>query len=247
MNPIASRLTPRPFRGPAAAGEAVTVVVLVVALIGVGAWLFKPSLFPGASRRAQQSTQTTAQLVAATDAQGAAAAASVVKIGEANAAAPASPARDFITREVPVALARLPAPDPRELLEAERRRAAIMEGRLEEARRLYEQSAKASARLQQERDEALAARRAADLALEQAAAAEHARTVQLVGAALVALLLLAAWIYSKVYSIGPDTLGRIAADIRAKVDPLAALDTHLAPRLHPRVRRAAKLATEPRD
>jgi hypothetical protein len=228
-------------------GEATVLVVVIVAVIGLATWIFKPALFGGASKRAAQGTQATAQLEAAHAAQGAAAAASVAKIGEANTAAPASPARDFITQEVPVALARLPSPDPAELLAAEKRRSAVMEGRLDEARRLYEQSAKTSARLQAERDEALAARRAADLAHEQAAAAEHARTVQLLGAGVVVVLIGAAWLYTKVYSIGPHTIGAIAADIRAKVDPLKALDTHLAPRLHARVRKAAKLSTEPTD
>lgn len=224
------------------------VVIVVLALLGGGGlWLAKPAWFGGASKRAAESTKATAELVAATDAQGASAAASVVKIGEANAAAPESPSRAFIGQEIPVALSRLPTPDAKALLEAERRRAAVMEGRLDEARRLYEAAAKNSALLQRERDEALAARRAADLAHEQAAAAEHARTVQLMGAGLIAFLLLAAWIYTRIYSVTPATLGQIAADVRAGVAPIAALNTHLAPRLHNRVRRAAKLATEPQD
>jgi hypothetical protein len=122
-----------------------------------------------------------------------------------------------------------------------------MEGRLDEARRLYESAAKQSEKLQRERDEALAARRAADLQLEQAAAAEHARTTQAIGAGLVALLLAAGWVYTKVYRVGPDTLGKIAADVRAGVPGVQALTDNLAPRMYPKVRRAAKLATEPKD
>jgi type II secretory pathway pseudopilin PulG len=222
-------------------------VIAALALLGVVTWLVKPSLFPGRSKRAADSTQATAAVEAATNAQGASAAASVVKIGEANAVAPASPSKDFIGREIPMALSRLPAPDPQALLEAERRRVAVMEGRLDEARRLYESAAKQSEKLQRERDEAIAARRAVDLQLEQAAASEHARTTQALGATLVALLLGAGWVYTKVYSVGPDTLGKIAADVRAGVKPIQALNTHLAPRLHARVRTAAKLATEPKD
>lgn len=222
-------------------------VIIVLAALGLITWVVKPSIFPGAAKRAQQSTEATAAVEAATTAQGASAAASVTKIGEAAATSPASPAKDFIVREVPVALSRLPAPNPQALIEAERRRAAIMEGRLDEARRLYEAAAKQSATLQRERDEALAARRAVDLQLEQAAAAEHARTTQLLGAGIIAALAVAGWIYTKVYSIGPETIGRVAADVRAGINPIAALNTHLAPRLHARVRRAAKLATEPTD
>jgi len=220
-------------------------VLIALAILGAGAWFVKPSLFPGASKRAANSTQATAQLEQATNAQGASAAASVAKIGEANAAAPASPARDFIAREIPVALARLPTPDAIALIEAEKRRAAVMEGRLDEARRLYEASAKQAEKLQRERDEALAARRSADLALEQAAAAEHARTVQAIVAAGIALLAASAWLYARFYSISPATLGKVAADIRGGANPIAALDTHLAPWLHAKVRREAQLATHP--
>lgn len=219
-------------------------IVVALAVVGLLAFAAKPSLFPGDSRRAAQSSKATARVEAAADAQGAAVAASVAKIGEANTEAPPSPARDFIAREVPVALSLLPAPDAERLIEAERRRAAVMEGRLEEARSLYAAAAKEGAELRKERDSAEAARRAADLALEQAAAAAHARTMQALALGGLAILALAAFIYAKVYGISTASAGRIAADIRAGSDPLRALDTHLAPRLHARVRRAAKLAAD---
>ncbi len=130
------------------------------------------------------------------------------------------------------------------LLEAEKRRSAVMEGRAEEARRLYESAAKESSRLQAERDEALAARRAADLAVEQAAAAEHARTAQLIGAAILAALWAGAWFYLKRNSIGPEKLGAMAADLRAGENPLTVLDRYVDHHLHARVQRAAKLNTD---
>lgn len=220
------------------------VVVAVAVLGAVAAWFAKPGWFSGDSKRAKQSTVATAKVEAATQAQGAAVAASVVKIGEANAEAPASPSRDFIAKEVPLALTQLPAPDSRELIAAEKRKVAVMEGRLEEARKLYEAAAKSAETLQRERDDALAARRAADSALERAAAARDARTRQAFGAGAVAFLALAAFAYAKIFGVGVGTLGSIAADIRAGRDPLGAMDTHLGPRLHARVRRAAKLAAE---
>ncbi len=219
-------------------------VVVVLAVIGAVAWLVKPSAFPGASKRAANSTAATERVESATIAQGAAVAASVVKIGEANSEAPASPSKSFIAREVPVALALLPAPDSQALIEAERRKVAVMEGRLEEARKLYESAAKSAEKLQNERDAAVAARRNADSALEKAAAAEHARTIQAIGAGFVALIFLALFVYAKAYGISTASAGRIAADIRAGVAPLVALDTHLSPRLHARVSRAAKLASD---
>lgn len=220
-------------------------VLIVVAVLGVlGLWVAKPALFGGASKRAADSTKSTVALIAATDAQGGAAAASVVKIGEANASAPESPSRAFIASEVPVALSRLPAPDPIALLEAEKRRSAVMEGRVIEARSLYEVATKESAKLQKERDAALLARQQADTALEQAAAAEHARTVQMAVMVAIALALGIAWLWLKFNSVSPETLGKIAADVRAGVNPITAMGTYVNERLHSRVHRAAQLATD---
>ena len=100
----------------------VPVLLVIAAVTGV-AWIAKPSLFPGSSRRAAVSTQTTANLVTAETHRDATAAASVVKIQEANAAAPESPAKSFISQETALTLTNLPAPDAAALLEAERRRA----------------------------------------------------------------------------------------------------------------------------
>lgn len=222
---------------------AIAAVYLVgLAVIGIATWIAKPSVFGGASKRAADSTTATAKLETATNAQGSAAAASVVKIGEANATAPDSPSKNFISAEVPVALSRLPAPDAAAILDAERRRAAVMEGRADEARRLYEQAAKRSEALQHERDEALAARRNADAALEIAAAAEHARTVQALGAGVVAILALAAFAWLKLNHVGPDTLGKIAAEIHAGGSPIAALDRYIDARHHDKINLAARVA-----
>jgi hypothetical protein len=216
-------------------------VLIVLAVIGAATFAIKPSLFPGASRRAAQSTQATAAVEAATTAQGATVAAGLTQIGTANTAAPSSPSRDFVSREVPYLLSMLPAPGAQALLEAEKRRVAVMEGRAEEARRLYESAAARAEQLQRERDAALAARHAADLALEQAAAAEHARTMQAAGAAVLALLFLAGWVWLKFHSVGIGHLGQLAADLKTPgVNPLAALDAIVDHRLHDKVKRAAK-------
>ena len=225
-------------------GEALTIVLIVIALIGGGVWLAKPKFLHGDSRRAADSKATTSALVATASAQGAAAAASVAKIGEANAAAPASAAKEFIGREVPVALSRLPSPDPLELLEAEKRRAAVMEGRLDEARTRYEAAAKTSARLQTERDEALAAKHAADSALADAAAARLAAERQAALFIAACVLLALGLAYVKFFSITPASLGLAAAGIRAGEEPIAALSRVTAPWIHARVHRAAQLATD---
>lgn len=222
------------------------VAVAVAALVLLG-WVAAPSLFPGASKRAKEGTASTERLEAATVAKGAEVAASVATIASANAEAPESPSKAFISKETPLALSLLPPPSPSALIEAEKRKVAVMEGRLDEARRLYETAAAKADRLQKERDDALDARRRADAAFERAAAAEHARTVQAMGIGVVALIALVAWGYVKMYSITPASLGGVVADIRAGMNPISAIDTALAPRLHKTVRRAAKLATEPRD
>ncbi len=226
------------------AGIAPLIVIAVLAALAGTAWVVKPSLFGGASKRAANSTQATAQLEAAVTAQGSAAAASVAQIGEANSLAPESPAREFISREVPFTLSLLPAPNSVKLLEAERRRVAVMEGNLAEARRLYDRNAKDNVRLERDLAGAIAGRRAADLAVEQAAAAEHARTLQAAGAAFIALLLAAGWIYSRIYSITPAAIGKAAAEMRAGVSPIQALSNFVPTHLHSRVHKAAKLATE---
>lgn len=239
-------------------GEATLIVLAVVAGAGLVVWLGGTKLFYGDSRRAKQSQEATVrieraaeQVDAAAQKQAATAAASVVEIGRAAATAPASPEKEFIVREVPVALANLPAPDAAALLEAERRRVAVMEGRVEEVSRLYGEAAKRNEQLsaevaaaRSERDAALAERRAIDAKLAEVAAQRlGAQRVQLALAALV-VLALAGWAYAKFFGISPATLGRIAAEVRAGVNPIAAMDTHLAPWTQRAVRKHAQLATD---
>lgn len=188
-------------------------IILVVAVLGALGVTFGPKLLPGASRRADKSAKATEQLEQATTAQGSSAAASVAMIGTAAGMAEASPAVDFIRREVPVALAKLPTPDPAALIQAEQRRVAVMEGKLDEARRLYEKESKRAAELQRERDEALAARRQADAALLEAAAAERARTMQALGVGAVALILGALWVWAKLNGISLQRLAEIRASV----------------------------------
>jgi len=224
--------------------EAVTLVLLALVLLGGGLFVLKPKFFSGDSKRAATSAATTAALETATTAQGASAAASVATIGRANAEAPASPAKDFIAREVPVALAKLPAPDPLELLSAEKRRSAVMEGRALEANRLYEGAAKHAAQLQTERDRALAARQHADTALQEAAAAQLAAERQANIFIAICVVLALGWAYTKFYSITPKSLGDLAAGFRSGENPIAALDRITPSWMHKSIRNAAKLATD---
>ena len=220
-------------------------VLAVVAILGALGFAVAPKWFPGASRRANNSAKATQQLEQATNAQGSSAAASVAMIGTAAGMATSSPAVDFIRREVPVALAKLPTPDPTALIQAEQRRVAVMEGKLDEARRLYEVEAKRAAKLQEERDEALAARKQADVALQEAAAAEHARTMQAVGLGALALILGGLWVFAKVNGLSVATLGQMAADMRQPgSNAVDVLDKYVPVRLWNKVKRNAQLNTD---
>lgn len=229
------------------AGEITVGLALLIAALAVGGFVALKPMFSRDKARARESAEATEQLVAATDAQAASAAASVAKIGEANTVAPQSPSRDFISREVPMALAKLPAPDPQALLEAERRRAAVMEGRYEEANRLYEKESKRAERLQQERDTALAERRAADTALIEAAAAKSGAERQRLIFIAVAVLAAGLWVFSYLSRVSPKSIGAMAADIRAGAKPIAALDAHTAPWLHGLINKHSRLSTPPAD
>lgn len=242
-------------------GTVLVETLVIVAVVGFATFIFNPSWIPGtasyrakkSARATQQVERTTTRVDDAVRSQGEEVAASLVKIGEANAEAPSSPSKDFISQEIPLVMSMVPYhAGSAALARAEARKVAVMEGRLDEARRLYETASAKAEKLQherdvavQQRDEAERKRREADQAFAEAAAAEHARTVQLAGLALVALLIFGAWVYANIYGISTKTMGRIVADIRSGVPAVQAIDTLLAPRLHPSVKRAAQLATEP--
>lgn len=210
-----------------ARGAVQLVVILVIAALGgLGLWVAKPKALHGDSQRAAASTDATNKLEDTTNKQGAKAAASVVKIGEANATAPASKEKDFISREVMLALGYLPAPDALALIDAEKRKTAIMEGRLNAASELYERALKDADQIRRERDTALAARRKADLELEQTAAerlgAERQRNQMLA----VAGLCLALFVYVKLTHLSPGALAEAVRDIKAKPEAaITALDS----------------------
>ena len=218
-------------------------IVAVLAILGVGTWLFAPKLLPGASKRAASAVATTHELAAAKDAPAAANAASLTVISRALADVPDSPSTRFVKNEVPIMLARSPAPDAMELVNAERRRTAFVEGRLDEQRQLTAKAMANSAELTARIAKAELAKQASDQALIEAAAAEHARTVQLAGMVLIALLAAAGWVWLKFNSVSIPSLGKLAADLRSGTDPIAALSTIVDERHHENIQRLVKLKT----
>lgn len=215
-------------------GEIATVVLLVVGVVALGGWgLSKTKWFHRETKRAAASTTTTQQLVAATDAQGAAAAAVLTKIGEANTTAPLSRERDFISRAVPIGLGFLPAPDPQKLLELERLKVAVLTGQLETASALNDNLLADGAKLRRDYAAALAAKRASDLALEQAAAQARGAEQQAFWLMLIAGAAAALYLWTKLSHVSPLSLSAAVRDLReGTTEPnaaIASLDANLTP------------------
>lgn len=186
----------------------VPVVLIIAGVLGV-TWAVAPSVLPGtASHRAAVSTATTADLLTAQTARASTAAAKVVKIQEANTAAPPSPAREFIALESASALSDLPPPNAAALIAAEARRAAVFAGERDEARRLYGLAAEQSEKLARDLAEATTARQAADVALVEAAAASHRSTLLAIAFALAFLAAAFAFFWVKTQFGGfPQAIG----------------------------------------
>ncbi len=219
------------------------VVIAVVALLGMAAGFFAPKLFNGDSRRANQSQEATAHLDKAQQNKEGNVAASVTAIGQANADAPDSKEKEFIGKEVPLILSQLSPPDAQKLFEATARRAAVAEGNLALTNKLYGQATKDAMELTRELAQAKEERKQVDLAISEAAAYKLGaeRTKMALGIVIAVLVAIAA--YLKIYGISTSNMGKIAADVRAGVSPITAIDTHLAPWLHSSVNKHSRLNT----
>jgi hypothetical protein len=214
-------------------GEVTLVVLAIVAVLGLGGWgLSKTKWFHRDTKRAAASSNTTAALVAATDERSAKAAAVFTKIAETNAEAPTSPQQRVIARFAPIGLSLTGAPDPAFLLELERLKVAELTGRLAQANALNTEILGDTARLQHDYARALAAKRASDLALEQAAAAQRGAEQQAFWFMLVAGAAAALYIWTKLSHVSPLSLSAAVRDLRTgtrEPDAIAALDTALTP------------------
>ncbi len=195
-------------------GVAPLVIVVVLAGIGLGLMAFKPKWLHGDSKRAAESAATTEALLASQKKLSATAAASVAMIGQANATAPESREKEFVSREVPVALSLLEAPDPVALLAAERRKNAVLEGKVQVIEQLYGDQAKTNEALRHENVIAIAAKRASDTELAQVAAerlgAEKTATRWMIVAGVCVLL----YLYVKFTHIGPGAIAEAVSDMR---------------------------------
>lgn len=218
------------------------IVLAVLALAGLGAYLF-PKTFDKDSRNADKSQKATQELIVTQQKKESNIASSVTAIGQANADAPDSKERDFITKEVPMVLSQLSAPDAQKLFEATARRAAVAEGNLALVQKLYGQATKDAAELVKENEKAKLERQQVDLQISEAAAYKLGAERQKLAMGAVIAILIIGVAYVKIFGVHTDDIGKMVADIRAGIPPIQAIDTNLGPRLHNRVQMAARLAT----
>lgn len=218
--------------------EVATIVLLALLVVGGAIAMFRPKVLHGDSRRAEEAKAATVEVKTTTgdvDAvakkRSAVAAASVVKIGEAAASMEASPEKDFIVRETPVALASLEAPDPSALLAAERRKVAVLEGRTAEITRLYgdaveqaRRNSDALAKAQRERDAAFARVDASNEKLAVVAAERLAASKTMWRFIIVSGVLVGLYMYVKLTHVSPAAMREAVADIRGGANPITALD-----------------------
>ena len=213
-------------------GEVATLLLAGVAVVALAGWLgpkVLPSVFDKRTKQAEQSADASAQVeqavaraVQAEQAKGAVVAASVQQIGVAAGQLPDSPQKTFIARESAWVAPLLPPPDPEALLKSERRRVAILEGKLELADKLYADAAKenaallaravkAEARLARE----LSDRREVDTALAESAAYARGKDAVIGLLAAVAVLAGCLWLYARIQA---NRLGRFAGKVIPALD-----------------------------
>lgn len=215
-------------------GAVSLIVLLAVAVLGAGGYVAtKKGWFSGETKRAKESTKTTETLIATTDDQKAKASATFQAIGQTNAEAPDSPQKRVIARFVPIGQSLTGAPDPAFLLQLEQLKVAELAGKLEQADKINASILQDTAELQKKLAQAIAAKRASDLALEEAAkeAREEAASRLLWTCAAVAAAALYVWV--KLSHISPLTLSAAVHDLRtgnAETNPaIAAIDSATTP------------------
>lgn len=214
---------------------AIPLLILgLVALLGVGGWgAVHYGMFSSQTKLAKTSTQTTQALVSAETASGGAAAAYLTQMTSVAATLPESKEKAFLGQAGVIALSYLPAPDPVKLLEAEKLKNAFLSGQLELAQNLTASALQDSGKAKQELARAISAKRASDMALEEAAAEARGEAEQKFWFMCIAIAAGALYLWTKLSHISPFALSRAVADMKAgtvEANPnIAALDGALSP------------------
>lgn len=234
-----------------------TLGLIVLGTVIVGFFIPKPKFLDSRSREADKSSEVSAEVEEAVrkakkadNDKGEVVAAGLVQIGVAAGQLPDSPQATFIGREAAFMSPLLPPPSPVALLASERRRVALLEGKLELADKLYAQGTKENAQLLERAvnaevklGAAQEARRAVDVQLQESAA--YARGQDAVIGVLVGIVVLVVvlWVFAKVNGFGPKTLGNMLADIRSGDSVVTVFDRYVPVRLQRVVRHAASDAS----
>jgi hypothetical protein len=205
-------------------GEAATLVLLVVVLLGGAVLALKPKFLHGETKRAEASAKATEELKAAYEQKAAVVSASVNQIGQVASTLPVSNEREFIVEETTLVQTRLPAPDPKELIKAMERKNAILQGERDLANRLYEKASGDTIKLTRELEKANAERYAVDQNLLEVAAAHRAEQRQKNIAFMVAGALGLLWLYTRLTRPSPGALAEAVNDIRNGSNPITSLD-----------------------
>lgn len=198
----------------------------------------KPKFLSGETRRAEASADASKEVEAAVAnakqaevKKASVVSASVAQIGVANSTAPDSPQKDFIAREVGYVTPMLPSPDSEALLAAERRRLAVMEGKLELANSLYSSAVRDREELIRKAEkaeanfrQALEQRREVDTRLAEAAAEVRARETLIGYMAGVVVLLSVLYFFFRNNAVHLKDLSLLVSSVKRGEDPIQALD-----------------------
>ncbi len=194
--------------------EGYLLILAVVAAIGWGATK-TTSFFNKNSHNAKQGEKTTAALIVASNSVGSAQTASAQVIGEAVADMPASENRSFVLNEIPIMIARGPAPDPQQIIKARDRRIAFLEGNLSAQEKLTNKALKDAGELRSELEVTTAAKQASDEKTTVAAAEELAANRATIGLGILLACAVAAYIWLRSWTSGNtisfSSLGEINA------------------------------------
>jgi hypothetical protein len=223
------------------------IYVIGIAVLGLGGWgLSKTKWFHGESKRAATSTETTNTLLTVNASQDGKAAAVFTKIGETNAHAPDSPEKRVISRFVPIGLSLTGAPDAAFLLELEKLKVATLTGKLDQVDKINATLMQDAAETQKALARAISAKRASDMALEQAAAEARGAQQQAFWLTLVAIAAGGLYVYTKLTHTSPWALAKAVVDIKqgtGEANPaIAALDGVTTPLQQLMVKIHTKLA-----
>lgn len=210
------------------------IVIAVIALFGAGGYFaVKSGVFNGETKRANENSKTTTELVAANASSNAKAASVFTAIGQVNSEAPESPQKKVINRFYPIGLGLTGKPDPEFLQQLDQLKIAEISGKLEQANAINGNLLQTVEQANLRADRALSAKQRSDDAIQEHAAAERAANAQKYLAIVMAVAALGLYAYAKVTHFSPGQIANYVTDIRSgATEPnsaIAALDSIASP------------------